>query len=139
MNIAGVINLARLEGERSAMSHPASDFRLELVAQFRSNVEVTSPWPATQPFHRSACGEINIKLFDAERNRSGRLIGVEHYQRADAMGLLDDGFDILNVGALEEDVRDRREQRLIVNRIHHPLGVNRDPVIARNFDDAGAA
>src|SRR5262249_28484597 len=108
MNIAGVINLARLERERSAMSHPAGDFRFELVAQFGANVEITSSRPAAQPFHRSACGEINIKLFDAERNRSGRLIGVEHYQRADAMRILDDGFDILNVDALEEDVRDRR-------------------------------
>src|SRR5262245_65849228 len=54
------------------------------------------------------------------------------------MGLLDYGFDILNVCALEKNMRYRYEQRLFVNRVDHPLRVNRDPVVAWNLDDAGA-
>src|SRR5262245_39179660 len=34
VNVASVIDLARLERERRAVSHPAGDFRFELVAQF---------------------------------------------------------------------------------------------------------
>src|SRR5262249_26936660 len=67
-----------------------------------------------------------------------RLIGVEHDQRADTMRLLDDSIDVLNVSALEENMRNRYEQRLLVNRVDHTLGVNRDPVVARDLDDAGA-
>src|SRR5262249_29802095 len=34
VNVAGVIDLARLERERRAVSHPAGDFRFEFVPQF---------------------------------------------------------------------------------------------------------
>ena len=47
----------------------------------------------------------------------GGLVAVEDHVRADLVGTPDDRLDVLDLGALEEHVADRHEQRPLVDRV----------------------
>src|SRR5258705_13893427 len=108
------------------MRHPASSLWLKLHLQIRAHVEIARSRPTTEPFHRTASGEVYLEVLDAEGNRTGGLIGVEHNHRPHLMRSFGDGFCVLQKTTFEKHMGKRYEQRFFVNRGEKPLERDRD-------------
>src|SRR5207302_3389153 len=100
------------ESEWMLVGHPTGGLRLQLIDQVRSHVKIARARPAAKPFDGTASCKVHVQFFNAERHGPGRLISVEHDQRADFMCAFRDRFRILQEGALEKNVRYRNEQSL---------------------------
>ena len=94
--------------------HPVSE-GCKLRAQIFPHVEIADARSAAQPLKHAADRKIYAQSAHVDGNRSRRLENIEDHVRADAMGLLDDGARIHDVGAAEQHQRDRHEQRGLVN------------------------
>ena len=134
VDVVRVGNLAGLEGEGRAVRHPAGDLRCERSPQLGMHVQVSRARPAAQPFHRAPDGKVHVECRDVERHGARRLVDVKHDPCANRVRLVDHGLRILDVGALEEHVRDGHEQGLLVNRGEQAFGVYGDAVLAWHLD-----
>src|SRR5438045_1448884 len=118
--------LPRLEGEGPRMRLPAGERGLERLGQIRSHVEPCSPRPAAEPLDRPADREVDAERGHVQRHGAGRLVRVEHDERALLVGPGDDRLDVLDLTGLVENVGDRHEQRPLVDRLCDPLVVGPD-------------
>ena len=107
------------------MSLPADEGRLEHVRQIGTNVEPAVSGPAAEPLDAAADREVHVERRDVERHDACRLVRVEHDVRADLVRPADDRLHVLDLTGLEEDVRDRHEQRALVDRFDNRLVVLR--------------
>src|SRR4029077_4053748 len=112
----GVLELG-LEAERPRMSLPADECRLEYVREIGTDEEPAVPRPAAEPLDAAADREVHVERRDVERNDAGRLIRVEHDVRADLGRPADDRLHGLDLTGLEQNVRDRHEQRALIDRV----------------------
>ena len=122
----------RREVERPLVRLPADEGRLEALNEVRSDVEPARPGPAAQPLHAAADREVDSELGHVQRNGAERLVGVEDDVGPDLVRPPDDRLDVLDAPRLEDDVRDRDEERALVDRVDDLLFVAAD-------DDLGAA
>ena len=120
-----------LERERPRVPLPARERRLELLGEVGPHVEPAGARPAAQPLDRAADAELDAERRHVERHRARRLVRVEADVRAGLVRALDDALDRLDLRGLVEHVRDRHEQRALVDRVDHRVGVLAD-------DDLGA-
>src|SRR5262245_17492875 len=121
----GVLEL-RFEAERSRVRLPAHEGRLERLDEIGANVEPAVARPAAQPFDAAADGEVDVERGDVQWNDPGGLIRIEHDVSADIVSAAHDRLDVLDLGRLEENVRDRHEQRPFVDRAGDRLVVWHD-------------
>ena len=114
------------------MRLPADERRLEHLREIRASIEPAVTRPAAKPLDAAADREVDVQRGDVERNDSGRLVRVEHDVRADLVRPADDRLDVLDLPRLEQDVRDRNEQRAFVDRVDdRPVVVDDDDVELR--------
>jgi len=119
------------------VGEPAGEFRLQGFPQIGTNIQVAHPRSAAQPLQNAATSEIYMQRFHIDRDRAQRLKSIQHHVRAYSVGLLDDCFRVLYVGASKDHMRNRNEQGLFVNRVQQSLEGNRDPVVGLYHVDAG--
>ena len=112
------------------MRHPTGKARLQHGPQIAAHIEVARAWSTAQPFHRSAGSEIHVEFPHVHRHRARGLINVGDHQRPYFVSAPRDGGEILNVGALEDDVRHRNQQCLVIDGAKQLLLWNGDPVHA---------
>ena len=117
----GIARGPGFEAKWILVGKPAGEFRLQRFPQVRANIQIADPGPTAQPLQDSAAGEVNIQRLHIDRHGAQRLKSVEHHVGAHPVGLLDDGFRILNVGASEDHVRDRDQQGLFIDRVQQAL------------------
>ena len=106
-----------LEAERRLVRLPAGVGRLEALGEVGPDVQPPVARAAAQPLHRAADREVDVERRHVERDDPGGLVAVEDHVRADLVGTPDDRLDVLDLGALEEHVADRHEQRPLVDRV----------------------
>src|SRR5580700_7899787 len=106
------------------MREPAGKLRFQLLAKIRTHVQVANAGAAAEPFQNSATGKIRIERLNVDRHRAERLVSIEHDVRSDFVRLLDDRLGILNKSAAEYHMRDRNQQRLLVNGIEQAFSWN---------------
>src|SRR4030095_8436094 len=99
---AGCVTQVGVESKRRFMSHPASSLWLKVCLQIRTHVEIARSRSTTEPFHRTASGKVYLEVLDADRNRVGGLISVEHNHRTDLMRSVGDGFCVLQKTTFEK-------------------------------------
>ena len=104
-----------LEGKRARVPLPADERRLEPLGEIGAHVQPPGAGAAAQPLHAAADREVDVELGDVERHDACRLVAIEHDVGADLVRAPDDRLDVLNLPVLEEDVRDRNEQRALVD------------------------
>src|SRR5208283_183421 len=134
-----VARWANLEAERILVSDPAGEGRLQFLRQVRPYVKVRRSRPAAQPLEYAAGAEIHIESLHIERQSACCLEGVEQHICANSVRFLDDGLNVLDERATEDDVRDGNDERLVVDGIEQALGVDVDTVIIAHHLDACAA
>src|SRR5208283_2545611 len=86
-------------------------------------------------------GEVRVERLDVDGDGSERLKGVEDYMGSNFVRFVDDGFGVVDVGAAKDNVRNRDEQRLIVDGVEQAVGGNGDAVVGFdhvNFCSVGA-
>ena len=118
--------LPRLEGEGPRVRLPAGHCGLEPFRKFRAHVQPGGPGPAAEPLDRTADREVDAERGHVQRHGAGRLVRVEHDERALLVGPGDDRLDVLDLAGLVENVGDRHEQRPLVDRLRDPGVVGRD-------------
>ena len=111
------------ERERPRVPLPARERRLELLGQIRAHVQPARARPAAQPLHRAADAERDLERSHVERHRARRLVRVEAHVGAHRMCLRCNRLDRLDLSRLVEHVRHGNEQRALVDRLDHRLGV----------------
>ncbi len=123
----GVLLLG-LEVERPRVGLPTREGGLERAGQVGTDVQPSRAGASAEPLDRAADREVDAQSGHVERHRSDRLVRVEHDVGAVLVRRLDDRLDVLDLTRLEEHVRDRDEQRPLVDRLHDAL------VVGRNHD-----
>jgi len=97
-----------------------------------------APGPPQSHFTEPPVAKSTPRIGDVHRNGSDRLVHVEHHEGADPVGLVDDRRGVHDEGALEEDVRDRDDESLLVDGVEESLEIDVDAVVARDDVDPRA-
>src|SRR5438309_3696454 len=101
----------RFEAERARVRLPPGEGRLEHVREIWSHVEPAVSGTAAQPLDAAADCEVDVQRRDVKRDDPRGLVRIEDDMRADLVRAVDDRLDVLDLAGLEEDVRDRDEER----------------------------
>jgi len=98
------------------VGHPSGGGGGELLPEIAADVEVACAGASAKPLDAAADGEIHVERADVDGEGSGGLveIGADHCARF--VGALDDGGDVLHVGAAEGDLGDGDERGGVVDR-----------------------
>ena len=130
--IGGIVDRRWLERERVAMREPAGHRGLEAPRERRAHVDPAAARAAAQPLVRAAGDDVHVELADVVRVRAGRLVRVEHDQRADLARAAHDRWHVDQHAALVVRVREHHNGGALGDRGADAIGRDRAPVVGRD-------
>ena len=111
----------RGERERPGVRHPAGQARGEPIPELGPDPEERRPGAAAEPLQAAADVDVDPQRRDVDGDRADGLIAVDDRDGADLPRPARDRRDVVDVGDLEEDVREVDERRPLVDRLDEPL------------------
>src|SRR5438477_8718171 len=124
--------------KRIAMRHPSRERRVELRAQIFADVKVSDARSSAEPLQDAAYRKINTKTTHIDRDRSCCLKCIKNHVGADAMRAFHNRARVHDVRAAEKNLRNRHEERRLVDGREQLIQINSYMVRSRNDLDAGA-
>ena len=119
------------------MREPAGQSRLERRDPIGPHVQVAAGGTSAQPLDRPADHEIDPPAVRVHLEDTGRLVGVEEDQGADAARSFDDRSRVETVRAPVRHVRQGYQGRVLVDGVQQPVHRRRQAVVGgndRHFD-----
>src|SRR5919112_1495849 len=112
------------EGERGLVVEPADQPGGQGGGDLGAGGQVTGAGPAQQPLDRPADPQVDYQLLDVDRDRAGRLVGVEQDQGPHRMGPGGHGGRVEQGRGAEGDMGDGDQGGPLVDGLQQPLGVH---------------
>ena len=128
-----------VHGEDVLVGEPAGLRRPDALDEVAAAVEEAKARGAEQVLEHARAEEVEAEPLDVDRQRADRLERVEEDERAALVRELDDRRNVDHRPVAVTDVRDRDEQRVVIDRALEMLDRNRSVGRCLDVDDTRAA
>ena len=118
---------------------PARRRRPHLLDELASAVEEAQACRSEEVLEHARAEEVDAQRLHVDREGADRLVHVEQHVRAVLVRKLDDGGHVDHRAVPVADVRDRDDQRVVVDRAREALDRNRSVGPGGDVDDARTA